>query len=197
MLAAGTSERFGGEPKLLAELAGRPIVRRATDAARGSGLAPVVVVVGPGGLGRAVADAVGTDVDIVVNPEPTRGIASSLGAALDALEDRTDVDAVVVGLGDQPLVGVDAYRRLAAAHDQTAPLVVATYGGRRGNPVLVDRSLWSEARVLSGDAGARALMRDHPVHEVACDGTGSPDDVDRPGDLEALETRCASTTNSE
>ena len=156
------------------------------------------MVVADGPIGADVAAAAGTDVEIVVNAHAGRGIASSLGAALEALEDRPEVDSVVVGLGDQPLVGPEAYRRLAAAsRDEGAELVVATYRGARANPVLIARPLWSAACVLTGDEGARALMRDHPVREVPCDGTGDPADVDRPGDLEALEARCASTTSSD
>jgi len=172
-------------------------VRRAVDAARASGLAPVVLVVPAGREGEAIGRAAGAGVELVVNPDPGRGIASSLVTALDALEGRPDVDAAVVGLGDQPLIGADAYRRLAAAHAAGANLAVATYAGERRNPVLLGRTQWPQARLLDGDAGARALMRDHPVHEVPCDGTGDPADVDRPDDLEELEGRCASTTSSE
>ncbi|MGZ4754658.1 MAG: nucleotidyltransferase family protein, partial [Acidimicrobiia bacterium] len=88
---------------------------------------------------------------------------------------------------DQPRVGADAYRRIAAAYDGGVPLAVATYGGVRANPVLLARSLWAEARTLDGDEGARVLMRTHPVVEVACDGTGYPDDVDTIEDLQAME----------
>src|SRR5262249_26891523 len=96
------------------------------------------------------------------------------------------VDAVCVGLADQPRVGAEAYQRLAAAHDAGAQLAVATYDGVRGNPVLLGRSLWAEARTLEGDVGARQLMRDHDVVEVTCDGTGSAVDVDTAEDLRQL-----------
>jgi molybdenum cofactor cytidylyltransferase/nicotine blue oxidoreductase len=91
-----------------------------------------------------------------------RGIARSLRATLDALEGWAQVGAVCVGLADQPLVGPEAYRRLVAAHREGADLAVATYDGARGNPVLLGRTLWPEARGLDGDEGARALMRHHP-----------------------------------
>jgi CTP:molybdopterin cytidylyltransferase MocA len=84
-------------------------------------------------------------------------------------------------------VGADAYRRLAATFAGGATLAVATYGGVRGNPVLLARSLWAEAGELTGDVGARALMARHPVTEVACDDTGSAVDVDTPADLQKLE----------
>ena len=92
-----------------------------------------------------------------------------------------------IGLADQPCIGPEAYRRLAAAHDGGATLSVATYDGVRGNPVLLARSLWPEARRLDGDEGARVLMRSHPVVEVVCDGTGRPDDIDTIEDLHRVE----------
>ena len=85
-----------------------------------------------------------------------QGIASSLRAALEAIAPYAEVTAVCVGLADQPQVGSEAYRRLAAAHADGAQLAVATYDGVRGNPVLLARSLWAEANELEGDVGARA-----------------------------------------
>ena len=88
-----------------------------------------------------------------------QGIASSLRAALEAIAPYAEVTAVCVGLADQPQVGSEAYRRLAAAHADGAQLAVATYDGVRGNPVLLARSLWAEANELEGDVGARQLMK--------------------------------------
>ena len=115
-----------------------------------------------------------------------QGIASSLKAALEAIAPYAEVTAVCVGLADQPQVGSEAYRRLAAAHADGAELAVATYDGVRGNPVLLARSLWAEANQLEGDVGARQLMKNHDVLEVPCESTGSAVDVDTPEDLEQL-----------
>ncbi len=95
--------------------------------------------------------------------------------------------AVCIGLADQPLVGPDVYQRLAAAWTDGAQFAVATYEGRRANPVLLARSLWPEAMALSGDEGARALMRLHSVVEVECGDTGDPTDVDTWDDVTRLE----------
>lgn len=172
------------------------MVAWALDAARRSGLTPVVVVLGR--EAAAVATAAGTDDDMVVaeNARWETGIASSLGAVLSELARRADVDGVVVGLGDQPAVGAEAYRRLARAYDAGARLAVATYAGVRANPVLLARDHWEEALGLEGDEGARVLMRRHPVVEVPCDGTGEPTDVDTPNDLATLEARWRSPTDS-
>jgi CTP:molybdopterin cytidylyltransferase MocA len=115
------------------------------------------------------------------------GIAGSLRTALEALEGWAQVEAVCIGLADQPRIGPEAYRRLDAAYADGAKLAVATYGGVRANPVLLGRGIWPEARKLDGDEGARTLMRTHPVVEVSCDGTGSPEDVDTLDDLHAME----------
>jgi molybdenum cofactor cytidylyltransferase len=145
-----------------------------------------VLVVG-GADADALASVAPDGVDLVRAPRWRDGIAHSLHALLDALEPRTDVTAVCVGLADQPRVGAGAYRRLDAAHEGGAQLAVATYDGERGNPVLLGRSLWPAARLLEGDVGARALMRGHEVVEVDCTGTGDPRDVDTLDDLRALE----------
>ena len=170
----------------------------ALDAALASGLAPVVVVVGyradeVAGVVRSGAsrtsqghDPVNSEmlgVEVVENPEWEEGIASSLRVVLAVLTPRREIDAVCVGLADQPLVGAEAYRRVAAADGE---LVVPTYGGRPGNPVKLARSLWPEALELRGDVGARALARDRAVR-IDCTGTGSAADVDTLEDLERLQ----------
>lgn len=186
ILAAGRGERFGGDrPKALTELRGRPLVTWALDAAVGSGLRPIVLVVGH--QAAKVGDVAPEGVGVVPARHWKRGISHSLRAALDALEGWAQVQAVCIGLADQPRVGAEAYRRLAAAYDDGATLAVATYGDARGNPVLLARTLWAEARRLDGDEGARALMRTHPVVGVPCDDTGDPRDVDTLEDLRALE----------
>ncbi|MFN8026347.1 MAG: nucleotidyltransferase family protein [Acidimicrobiia bacterium] len=188
VFAAGRGSRLGGDAsKPLLEWRGRPLLAWALDAAVGSGLAPVVVTVGY--RADEVRAAVPAGVEIVDNPAWEEGIASSLRAVLRALEPRADVTAVVVGLADQPRTGAEAYRRLAAAHEAGAELAVATYEGRRGNPVLLARSLWAQACELTGDAGARQLMGSGAVTvtEVPCDGTGTADDVDTLEDLGRLQ----------
>jgi CTP:molybdopterin cytidylyltransferase MocA len=164
---------------------GRPLVAWAVDAAVESGLRPVIVVVGYRG-DEVRATLTTDDVIVVDNPEWEAGIASSLRAALTALTPLTDVDAVAIGLADQPLVSAAAYVRLAAS-DGAAPIRAATYDGRPGNPVVLARSLWPEAMRLRGDSGARTLMRDGTVDRIECGDTGSAADIDTLEDLERLQ----------
>jgi CTP:molybdopterin cytidylyltransferase MocA len=181
ILAAGRGSRLGGDvPKPLVELRGRPLMSWALDAATTSGLRPVVLVVGH--HGGAVARVAPEGVVVVRSRRWRRGIARSLRAALEALEPWAQVGAVAVGLADQPLVGADAYRRLAGAYRAGASLAVAAYRGQRRNPVLLGRTTWEKARELDGDQGARVLMDEGAV-EVDCTDTGSAADVDTLDDL--------------
>ena len=185
VLAAGRGSRLGGDvAKPLVELRGRPLVSWALDAATGSGLRPVVLVVGH--HGNAVARVASEGVVVVRSRRWRRGIARSLRAALEALEPWAQVGAVAIGLADQPLVGADAYRRLADAYREGASLAVATYDGQRRNPVLLGRAMWEKARELDGDEGARVLMDEGAV-EVDCTDTGSAADVDTLDDLREAE----------
>jgi len=194
VLAAGRGVRFGGDdPKALTRLGGRPLLAYALDAAKTSGCAPVVLVISD----PRVADAVGDGVQVVTNPAPEEGIASSLQCALRHLDDGAPVPGVVVGLADQPLVTAAAYTRLADAYAAGARLAYATYAGVRGNPVLISHDYWSEAMTLVGDEGARVLFRRHPAVAVPCDGVGAATDIDTPQDLAELESRWRSPTASE
>lgn len=183
ILAAGRGARLGGDAsKPLLEWRGRPLVAWVMDAAVASGLAPIVVVAGY--RGEALRGALGDrDVIVVENPAWEEGIASSLRLALTTLTPMPHVEAVCVGLADQPLVGPDAYRRVAATDGE---MVIPVYDGQPGNPVKLARSLWSEALELHGDVGARALARDRAVR-IDCTGTGSAADVDTLEDLERLQ----------
>jgi nicotine blue oxidoreductase len=126
-------------------------------------------------------------VSVVENPEWEEGQSTSVRAGLLALGPK--VGAAVVLLADQPLVGPEAVGRLVAAFEEGAEVAVATYGGERRNPVLFSREVWPLLlRELTGDEGARNVMRRHPdlVREVPCDDVGDPADVDTPQDLRAL-----------
>ncbi|MFM8302913.1 MAG: NTP transferase domain-containing protein [Actinomycetota bacterium] len=193
VLAAGRGARLGGEePKPLVSWRGRPLVAWALDAALGGGCTPVVLVVGHDG--EAVAASAPAGVRVVRSAHWADGISASLRVALDVLDKDPVVTAACIGLADQPRIGAEAYRRLVAAGEQGAEIAVATYTGHRQNPVLLARSVWAEARRLTGDEGARQLMRTRPVVEVDCTDTGDPTDVDTLGDLRSLDRAPDSST---
>ncbi|MET3861748.1 CTP:molybdopterin cytidylyltransferase MocA [Dietzia sp. 2505] len=188
VLAAGAGRRFGG-PKALVEYRGVRLVDRAVGLLRDGGCGLVVVVTGAAPLevaGARVAHNEGWDT----------GMGSSLRVGLEAAAGR---DVVVVPV-DMPWLGAGAVRRVREAGPGDidgdidgdiagAGLAVATYGGRWGHPVLLcGRHHPGVIASAVGDVGARRYLRAHAasVVEVPCDDTGSPRDVDVPGDLGAV-----------
>jgi CTP:molybdopterin cytidylyltransferase MocA len=186
VLAAGSGSRFGGG-KLLAPYRGRPLIEAALANLADALVDETVVVVGDDGERlRAVCEPYG--VRIVENPDWQSGLSTSVRAGLLAL--GPEVRAAVVLLADQPLVGSGAVEGLVAAYEEGARVAVATYGGRRRNPVLFSRAVWPLLlRELAGDEGARSFLRRNPdlVTEVPCDEVGDPADVDTAEDLRGLE----------
>jgi CTP:molybdopterin cytidylyltransferase MocA len=186
VLAAGGGSRYGS-PKALVRLRGRLLVERAADLLAAGGCDPVVVVLG------AAADQVlaaarlsRTGVRTVVNPDWPTGMGSSLRVGLAAVP--AEAEAVVVTLVDTPGLGPESVRRLVAAGGPDGA-AQATYGGRRGHPVLLGRTvITAVAAAATGDRGAGPWLAANPerVRLVPCDGTGDPRDVDVPDDLAAV-----------
>jgi molybdenum cofactor cytidylyltransferase len=192
VLAAGQSRRMGPDNKLLAEVAGKPMVVRAVEAARASQAEPVIVVTGHE-RDRVEAALAGLSTQQVHNPDYAQGLSTSLHRGLAALPAGTD--GMVVCLGDMPRVEAAAIDRLIAAFNplEGRAICVPTWGGKRGNPVLFASRFLAEMQEIAGDLGARYLIGEYPelVVEVAMDGTTAGDgvllDVDTPEALAALK----------
>jgi molybdenum cofactor cytidylyltransferase len=187
VLAAGAGTRFAGEGhKLDASIGDRSVLARAVDTAIAAGIGPVVVV-----TAAQVATALPRSVVHAVNDRWAEGQMTSLRAGIAAARD-VGAAVVVVGLGDQPFVTVDAWRAVAATD---APIAVATYGGRRGHPVRLAEQTW-DLLADSGDEGARTLMRLRPdlVTEVPCE--GSPIDIDTVEDLRRWQNSSSTSSPS-
>jgi CTP:molybdopterin cytidylyltransferase MocA len=186
VLAAGAGSRFGGG-KLLARLGGQPIIEAVLDNLRDAPVDETIVVVGADAE-RLHEACERYSVRTVDNEGWARGQSTSVLAGLRACGE--EARAAVVLLGDQPLVGAETIERLVAAFAEGARVAVATYGGKRRNPVLFSRQVWPllEAE-LAGDEGARFVLRRHPelVVEVPCEDAGDPADVDTREDLRRLE----------
>jgi molybdenum cofactor cytidylyltransferase len=184
VLAAGEGKRFGG-PKQVAVLDGRPLLEHAVRAMLAvPALDPVVVVLG------AHADAVREQVDlsgadVVVCDCWADGQSASLQAGVAALG---EVEAAVVTLGDQPFISAEVIAGVLD-HRGRHLAVRATYDGKPGHPVLLERRLFGRMRDVTGDHGARNLLLSVRTREVACDDLGGGEDVDTPAQLDALRVR--------
>ncbi len=188
LLAGGESKRFGDRNKLLAEFAGRPMVRHVARILTQSLADPVVAVTGHD---RALVAAAlsGLPLQVVHNADYSHGMSSTLRAGVAALTTghTPPVDGALICLADMPWVRQEHLDGLIGAFDPAAgrPICVPVYDRRRGNPVLWSADYFGQIDEISGDVGARELLARHLawVHEVAFEGSGVALDVDSPDQI--------------
>lgn len=189
VLAAGRSTRMHGINKLLADLGGRPIVAHVVDAIAAAGLpAPVIVL---GNMADAVRAAVESrPASFVRAPDFADGLSRSLRAGIAALP--ADCDAAIVCLGDMPGVMPAVIESLASTYRTPSDIVVPSWRGKRGNPILWGRAYFPRLMALEGDVGGKALLAEFSEHviELPVDTEAVLADIDTP---EALESARRST----
>jgi molybdenum cofactor cytidylyltransferase len=189
VLAAGRSTRMGHN-KLLARLKdGRTMIEHTVDQVLAATARPVLVVTGHDGTELRAALA-GKPVSFVAAPDYAQGLAHSLRAGIAALPAETD--AALVCLGDMPLVPACLLNQLLAAFapKEGREIVLPSFKGQRGNPVLWGRRFFTELQSLSGDAGARQILHRHMafVTELPVQSDAVLRDFDTPEALAALAT---------
>jgi CTP:molybdopterin cytidylyltransferase MocA len=189
LLAAGCGQRMGRRPKSLLELDGLPLIRRQWQALSAAGIGEIVVVLGHHADVIAPALA-GCRVVLVRNPNPDDGPVSSQRLGLAAL--GVGLDAVIVALADQPLIGapeiaalLDAFQARPAGSEVVYPQV----GGERGNPVIFSADV--RARILAGSTrfGCRQWQSANPqaVSPFVTSNRHYRIDLDTPDDLVRLQ----------
>ena len=191
ILAAGAARRFGAQ-KLLAPLAGRPLLQHVIDAANASCLEEIVVVLG------ADAEAVTAGIQpgrarLVRNDHYASGMASSLQTGLRALDSRNH--AALLLLGDMPGVTATLIGDLVSRGKETrATAVISVWRGRRSPPVVLHKSLWPAAFALHGDVGMREVLgpRADVLELPVTEDLGSLDDIDTPEDHARVSRRASS-----
>jgi molybdenum cofactor cytidylyltransferase len=180
--AAGASRRMG-RPKLLLPFGGGTVVGSLVQALREGGVSEIVLVTAPDDEAlRAWAAEAG--VRTVVNPDPSRGMLSSIREGIAA---APKYQLIVVCPADLPALRSSTVARVleeAGGH----LLTVASYQGRRAHPLVIAPSMIAEIKTLDLSVGLRELLDRHPdrVHEVEVDDPGSIHDVDTPGEYRDL-----------
>ena len=180
VLAAGGSARLG-RPKQLVPIEDEPLVHRAARAALDAGCRPVAVVLGAesDSVGAAVADL---PVLPVSNPDWTDGVGSSIACGMRAAAAHRPAGCIVLPC-DQPrltacvLAGlIERFRR------GDAQAVACAYGGAVGAPVLFAPTLFDRLSALTGDSGAKRVLRGCAPLQVV-DFPGGELDIDTDADL--------------
>ena len=175
ILAAGSSSRMGGgRHKLLLPLDGRPVLVHVIDAALASQAQPIIIVLGhDAGKVRAHITAFTSHPGIIIveNDKYLQGMSTSMYLGLRTLisngykKDKSSfvVDSALIKLGDQPMITSRVIDTLISVYRATGKHIVAPlYGGKRGNPVLFDMSLFPELLEVTGDEGGRTVLERHP-----------------------------------
>ncbi|BCX05367.1 MAG: hypothetical protein KatS3mg053_3305 [Candidatus Roseilinea sp.] len=162
VLAAGTSSRYSGANKLLLPFGDGTVVRSTVQAVHNAGIVHVVVVTGHE-RERIQAALASLPVAFAHNPRYREGeMLSSIKAGLTYLEE-TEVEAVFIVPGDQPLLPVWLFRRMQQAFEQGCGEIIAPkFGDVRGHPVLIARRWWPAALALPDGAQMRMLIRANP-----------------------------------
>lgn len=188
VLAAGRSTRMG-EAKQLLRLGESTVLGQTLENVRAAGVDEIVLVLGfsAQSIREQLPISVIEGLKIVVNQAYEQGMASSLREGLSALDPQTE--AALVVLADQPFTRPETLNRLIEEHRRThAQIVIPMYKGSRGNPVLLDRSVFPEVMALDGDVGCRAIFGSHPegIVKVEVDDMGILLDIDSKDDYERL-----------
>jgi molybdenum cofactor cytidylyltransferase len=185
VLAAGESRRMG-QPKQLLRLGERTLLDLALDNVRKSAAAEIILVLGSSAA-QIRQQVSSQGVKIVMNSAYQEGMASSLRAGIGAVDPRAH--AVLIVLADQPCLRPTTLDRLIDHHRSNRPhIVIPTYKGFRGNPVLLDRSVFSEVTEIRGDVGCRAIFGGHTenIGKLEVDDPGILLDVDTSNDLKSF-----------
>ncbi len=183
VLAAGGSTRFG-DPKLLSQLNGKPLMMYALEAAAGSACRHTIVVVNNYVL--AEMPALPPGIEVVLNESALEGIGSSISCGVQS---ASDSDAVLLLAADQPLVTsrlIDGVLQRCAIHRES--IVAASFRGVIRNPVMFPRRYYPELIALHEDMGARSVAERHVgnIIKVELDDEEQLIDVDTPADLERV-----------
>ncbi len=184
VLAAGASSRMGRLKMLLPAGGGRTILRAAVEPLLEAALPRVVVVLGCQAERVRRESGLPDDarVEILVNERWQEGMSSSLARGLESC---ADAGAALIALGDQPGNTADRVRRIVEAFRPGVRLVVPVHGALASHPVLFSRELFPELAALSGDVGAREVVRRH-WHEAVLLELPPLADIDSPEDYGRL-----------
>jgi molybdenum cofactor cytidylyltransferase len=181
VLAAGESKRMG-TPKLLLPFGEKTMIELLLEEVLRSKSDKTMVVLGAEKekIERIISRL---PVTTVVNTRYEEGMLSSIQAGFEALPD--EVEAVLVCLGDQPLIPFSVMNKLIDAYKNTKKgIILPIYKKSRGHPILIDMKYKTEIRHVSPNIGLRALVHNHPqdVMEVEVDAPQILKDIDKPED---------------
>ncbi|MAH54290.1 MAG: nucleotidyltransferase family protein [Pelagibacteraceae bacterium] len=155
LLAAGQSKRMNGENKLTKKIQGIPLIKHSVKNILASSINELIVVLG---YQKEIIEKLidkHEKIKFVFNKDFESGMASSIKAGLNHLSNNTE--AFFICLGDMPMVNTDIYNQLIKSRNQKN-IIIPTYKGQQGNPVLFDNLMKEKVLNISGDIGAKKIL---------------------------------------
>ena len=155
LLAAGQSKRMNGENKLTKEIQGAPLIKHSVKSILASSIDELIVVLGH--QKETIEKLINKNekIKFVFNKDFESGIASSIKTGLNNLSEKTE--AFFICLGDMPMVNPNIYNQLIKSINKRE-IIVPTYKGQQGNPVLFAKSMKEKIINISGDVGAKKIL---------------------------------------
>lgn len=191
--AAGRSERMG-QPKLILPIEGQSVIARVVLALRQGGVDPVLVVAPPRdtpGANILIKESGRAGATVVIAATRPADMRASFELGLSQLAGAASPSAVLLAPGDSPGMTPDLVAQLVR-HAKTTPqsILIPTYQGKRGHPIVLPWSLALESRDLPGGAGLNALVALHTNEtvEIKVGEPGTLDDLDTPEDYQRWTT---------
>lgn len=188
LLAAGMSQRMG-RPKALLPFRGKTLLQHATQTLCATTCRPRIVVVSPE-VEKSCWLRDEVDVALVVNPNPRRGLSSSLNVALAAIaayetEAGASVEGILITLVDQPLITPEHLNAVLAAGAATG-LAATSWPTAFGPPTFLYRSFFPSLLALRADEGAKKILQESMARLSLVDFPDAALDVDDAADYERL-----------
>ncbi len=181
VLAAGKSTRMQKQ-KLLLPYQGEPIIRKVANTAMHATNGNVLVVLGS--HRDEIREQAGSgELKFCYNPNYESGMLSSVICGFNAVPD--DALAVMLFLGDQPQIPVTVpFRIIEAWKSSRKGIVIPTFTGKRGHPVLIETKYKNEIENLDPQTGLRGLMEKfkEDIFEIECEAAEITRDIDTPAD---------------
>jgi len=184
LLAAGEAKRMG-QLKQLMPFGQSTIIEQAIDNLLGAAVYEVIVVVGYRAE-EVIKTIAAKPVKITINPDYEQGMSTSIIAGLKCIDSRAQ--AILIALGDQPLVDTQTINRLIEEfYEHDKGIVVPAYQGRRGHPIIFAAEYKKDLLKLEGDVGGRELIEDNAndVLEIAVDSEGVIADINTLNDYQS------------
>ena len=155
LLAAGQSKRMNGENKLIKEIHGIPLIKLSVKNILASSIDELIIVLGHQKVIVEKLIDKNEKIKFVFNKDFESGIASSIKTGLNNLSEKTE--AFFICLGDMPLINQDVYNQLIRSRNNEE-IIVPTYKGQQGNPILFSKSMKSIIISIEGDIGAKKIL---------------------------------------